>query len=115
VVNLLSNALKYSDPGSNITIKVKKNKKDLNVEVSDQGIGMAPEAMEHLFERFYRAEDKLARGGTGLGLFITKQIVEAHGGHIWVKSKVGEGSTFGFNIPLNGKGGDSHGQKSLNN
>jgi PAS domain S-box-containing protein len=115
VINLLSNALKYSDPGSSITIKARKNKNDVQFDISDQGIGISPEAMEHLFERFYRAEDKLARGGTGLGLFITRQIVEAHGGRIWAKSKVGEGSTFCFSIPFNGKGGNSHVQKDSNN
>jgi PAS domain S-box-containing protein len=108
-VNLLSNAIKYSDSGGSVTVRAEKHPDELIFQVSDHGIGMSPETVKHLFERFYRAEDKGGRGGTGLGLYITKQIVEAHGGHIWVKSRPNEGSTFSFNIPLNGKGGDGHG------
>jgi PAS domain S-box-containing protein len=110
--NLLSNAIKYSDPGGSVNFKVEKRKNDLLFRVSDRGIGMSRKALQHLFERFYRAEDNLARGGTGLGLYITKQIVEAHGGHIWVESKVNEGSTFSFDLPFNGKGGNGHGKEN---
>ena len=115
IVNLLSNAIKFSDPGGKVTARVKTRKKELLFQVKDRGIGMNKKAMSHLFERFYRAEDKLARGGTGLGLFISKQIIEAHGGQIWAESKVGEGSTFSFTLPLNGKGGNGNGQKNTNN
>ncbi|MEO0250197.1 MAG: ATP-binding protein, partial [candidate division WOR-3 bacterium] len=101
VINLLSNAIKFSDPGSAITVRVKKMEKEILLQVADQGIGMSPADMEHLFERFYRAEDRLSRGGTGLGLYITKQIVEAHGGRIWVESKLHEGSTFSVTLPFN--------------
>lgn len=110
--NLLSNAIKYSDPGGSVMFRAEKRQGDLLFRVTDRGIGMSREALQHLFERFYRAEDKLARGGTGLGLFITKQIIEAHGGRIWVKSKVNEGSTFSFNLPFNGKGGNGHGKEN---
>ncbi len=106
--NLLSNAIKYSDPGGSIIVKAIKRKEDLLFEVSDCGIGMSKEALHHLFERFYRAEDKLARGGTGLGLYITKQIIEAHGGRIWVESKLNKGSTFSFNLPFNSEGGNGY-------
>jgi PAS domain S-box-containing protein len=109
VVNLLSNAIKFSDPGGSVTAKAESRKGELLFKVSDRGIGIDEEAMSHLFERFYRAEDKLARGGTGLGLYICRQIIEAHGGRIWAESKLGEGSTFSFTLPLNGKGGDGHG------
>jgi PAS domain S-box-containing protein len=105
-INLLSNAIKYSDPGGSVKVRAEKRGGDLLFQVIDHGIGMSPEARKHLFERFYRAEDKLARGGTGLGLYITRQIIEAHGGHIWVESKVDEGSTFSFNLPLNVTGGE---------
>jgi PAS domain S-box-containing protein len=115
IVNLLSNAIKFSDPGGKVTARVKARDNELLFQVKDKGIGMEKKDMEHLFERFYRAEDKLARGGTGLGLFISKQIIEAHGGQIWAESKVGEGSTFSFTLPLNGKGGNGNGQKNTGN
>ena len=109
VINLLGNAIKFSDPGSSVTVKAESRNGELLFQVTDQGIGIPQEAMPHLFERYYQAENKLARGGTGLGLYISKQIIEAHGGHIWAESRVGEGSTFRFTLPLNGKGGDAHG------
>ncbi len=112
VINLLSNAIKYSNPGGSVTVKVKKHEKELLFLISDHGVGMSREALQHLFERFYRAENKLARGGTGLGLYITKQIIEAHGGHIRAESKSGEGSTFSFTLPLNGKGGNTRGKEN---
>jgi PAS domain S-box-containing protein len=110
IINLLSNAIKFSEPGTIVALKLEVQKNDLLFQVSDQGTGMSEEAMEHLFERFYRAGEKV-RGGTGLGLFISKQIVEAHGGRIWVESKPGEGSTFRFTLPLNNKGGNSNGNQ----
>jgi signal transduction histidine kinase len=84
-------------------------------QVKDTGIGMDKKTMSHIFERFYRAEDKSARGGTGLGLFISKQIIEAHGGRIWAKSTPGKGSIFSFTLPLNGKGGKDNGEKDTRN
>ncbi len=111
VINLVSNAIKYSDPGGSVNVKVTQNKKDLIIQVSDRGIGLSGESLTHLFERFYRAEGKLARGGTGLGLYITKQIIKAHGGHIDVESKLGEGSTFRLTLPFNDKGDDGHGKE----
>jgi PAS domain S-box-containing protein len=111
-MNLLSNAIKYSEPGGSVTVRAERHKGELLFQVSDRGIGMSPEVMQHLFERFYRAEDNPSRSGTGLGLYIAKQIVEAHGGHIWVESSINEGSTFSFSLPCNGKGGDGHGQEN---
>jgi len=111
VINLLSNAIKFSDPGGSVAVKVEKQASDLLFQVSDHGTGIREESMKHLFERFYRAEGETVRGGTGLGLYISKQIVEAHGGHIWAESKFGEGSTFSFTLPLNDKGGNSHGKE----
>jgi len=112
VINLLSNAIKYSDPGSSVTVKIEKREKELLFQISDHGIGISQETLLHLFERFYRAEDKLNRCGTGLGLYIAKQIIEAHGGQIWAESKLGEGSTFSFTLPLNGKGENIHGKEN---
>jgi len=111
VINLLSNAIKFSDPGGSVAVKVEKQASDLLFQVSDHGTGIREESMKHLFERFYRAEGETVRGGTGLGLYISKQIVEAHGGHIWAESKFGEGSTFSFTLPLNDKGGNNHGKE----
>jgi PAS domain S-box-containing protein len=112
-VNLLSNAIKYSDSGGSITVRAEKHPGELLFQVSDDGIGMSPETMKHLFERFYRADDNLARSGTGLGLYITKQIIDAHGGRIWAESRVNEGSTFSFTMPFDGKGGNGHGKKNI--
>ena len=112
VINLVGNAIKFSDPGGSVAVKVEKQESDLLFQVSDHGIGIHEEAMKHLFERFYRAEGETVRGGTGLGLYISKQIIDAHGGRIWAESKFGEGSTFSFTLPLNGKGGNRNGKEN---
>ncbi len=114
-INLLSNAIKYSDPGGSVTVRAEKHENELLFQVSDRGIGMSPEAMKHLFERFYRVEGRPNQGGTGLGLYISRQIIEAHGGRIWVESKLNEGSTFSFTIPFDGKGGKGHGKENTDN
>jgi len=97
--NLLSNAIKFRQDSSPIMVKVENRGSELLVQVIDHGIGIPAEAMSHLFEKFYRAKDTMARGGTGLGLYISKQLIEAHGGRIWAESKPGKGSTFYFTIP----------------
>jgi len=112
-INLLSNAIKYSEPGGSVTVRAEKHEGELLFQVSDRGIGMSAESMQHLFERFYRVEDRPNQSGTGLGLYISRQIIEAHGGHIWVESKLNEGSTFSFNIPFNGKGGKGHDKENI--
>ncbi len=112
VINLLGNAIKFSDPGGSVTVKLAKQPGQLLFQVSDRGIGIPEEAKPHLFERFYRAEGEMVRGGTGLGLYISKQIIEAHGGRIWAESKLGEGSTFNFTLPFAGKGGDGNGKEN---
>ena len=106
--NLLSNAIKFSNGGTHVTVTGATRDSELMVRVTDQGVGMPEEVMQHLFERFYRAKDTARVGGTGLGLYISKQIIEAHGGHILVESKVGEGSTFSFTLPLIQTSGDSN-------
>jgi PAS domain S-box-containing protein len=108
VINLVGNAIKFSDPGGSVTVKAERRNRELLFQIIDRGIGIPEEAMKHLFERFYRAEDKMVRGGAGLGLYISKQIVEAHGGRIWAESQADKGSTFSFTLPLNGKGGKTH-------
>jgi len=108
MVNLLSNAIKFSNGERSVIVKAEAKDDELVVQVTDHGIGIPKEAMLHLFERFYRAEDSMARGGAGLGLYISRQIIEAHGGRIWVDSKVGKGTTVSFALPLNQAGSGSH-------
>ena len=115
ILNLVGNAIKFSDRRSSVDIKVTVQNIDLLFQVIDQGTGIKKEDMTHLFERFYRAEGETVRGGTGLGLYISKQIIDAHGGRIWAESKYGEGSTFSFTLPLNDKGGEKHGKENSNN
>jgi two-component system phosphate regulon sensor histidine kinase PhoR len=104
IVNLLSNAVKYTQPGGSVTIKTEINQIEGNVCVSitDTGVGIPEEEIEHVFDKYYRVEanNKQAKG-TGLGLNLVKQIVEnVHEGRIFATSKVGVGSTFGFELPL---------------
>lgn len=104
VINLLSNAVKYTPSGGTVTIHSEVNESDnrIVVTVSDTGVGIPPEAVEHVFDKFYRVEanNKYAKG-TGLGLNLVKQIVETvHGGRVFVHSEVGKGSTFGFELPM---------------
>jgi PAS domain S-box-containing protein len=108
VVNLLSNAVKSSSDGGNIAVRAEIKDDRLLVRVADQGIGISEEAIPHLFERFYQAEGSAKVGGAGLGLHISKEIIEAHGGRIWVESEEGKGSTFSFALPLDQPGGDPH-------
>lgn len=98
--NLVSNALKYSPQGGPITIYSKNGEDTVFISVEDNGIGIAREQQEHLFEKFYRvANSGRAPRGSGLGLAICRLIVEGHGGRIWAQSEPGVGSTFTFSIP----------------
>ncbi len=99
--NLLSNALKYSDPGTEVTVRLQQRDGKVVASVSDRGRGIAPDEMELLFQPFLRTRRALERReGLGLGLYITKRLVEAHGGEIWVESELGKGSTFSFTLPV---------------
>ncbi len=102
LVNLVSNAVKYSPEGGVIRIGGWAEGDYAVCYVADQGTGIPPEEQEAIFRRFYRVDNRLAREtqGSGLGLFLTRAIVEAHGGRIWVESKVGQGSRFMFTLPL---------------
>lgn len=106
--NLLSNAIKYSPPGSAITVEVHTAGEEAAICVADEGIGIAPEHIGRLFERFYRVPgEATARArGVGLGLAVCKGIVEAHGGRIWVESAPGKGSRFTFHLPRDAEGGE---------
>jgi len=100
-LNLLDNAIKYSDPGDRVDVTVEESPSWMTVRIKDTGIGIPPEDLEQLFERFYRVNKDRSRatGGSGLGLAISKQIVEMHGGGISVESEVGRGSTFLIHLP----------------
>ncbi|MCC6174871.1 MAG: PAS domain S-box protein [Chloroflexi bacterium] len=98
--NLLSNAAKYSPAGSEIVVAVEDVGLEARVSVKDQGAGIAADVLPHLFERFTRASTARSQArGLGLGLFITRGLVEGHGGRIWVESEPGVGSTFRFTLP----------------
>jgi PAS domain S-box-containing protein len=102
VSNLVNNAVKYSPEGGTVTISSRVEGRYALVSVTDTGIGIPADEISHVFERFRRVRSGAAQAipGTGLGLTIVKQIVEMHGGKIWVESAVGHGSSFHFTIPL---------------
>jgi signal transduction histidine kinase len=97
--NLLSNAIKFTPDGGKVTVHIFEEDDHVNVHISDTGIGIPPEKLEHLFSRFYRTGDVKHATGTGLGLTIVKTIVEAHGGKVTVHSREGQGSIFSFSLP----------------
>lgn len=99
ISNLMSNALKYSSPQSPVLVNAARVNGRVRVSISDQGQGIPPEEQPQIFERFYRAKDAGASKGSGLGLFIVRMLVQAHGGSVWVESEVGKGSTFSFTLP----------------
>ncbi len=100
MTNLLSNALKYSDPGTPVLLQMQRVEREVVISVTDQGAGIAPDDVPLPFSRFYRAQGTQQTEGLGLGLYITRMLVEAHGGHISVESAVGKGSTFSFTLPV---------------
>lgn len=103
IINLISNALRYTENGGSINIKTFVKEDYLFIEVEDTGIGIAKEDIPYVFERFYRTDESRARvtGGAGIGLSITLAIVEAHNGTVYVKSELGKGSKFIIELPLN--------------
>lgn len=98
-INILNNAIKYTDEGGYISVNLKRNSKDVEVMISDTGIGMDEEAQRHIFERFYREDKARSVGGNGLGLSIVKSIVDLHGGNVKVKSQKDVGSEFYISLP----------------
>jgi len=104
VTNLVHNAIKFSQKGGKVRVTAGPQNTSILVQVTDQGSGIPASAIPLLFQKFFRVHGSMpwASSGTGLGLYIVKQIVEAHGGQVWVESKLGEGSTFSFRLPLSG-------------
>jgi two-component system phosphate regulon sensor histidine kinase PhoR len=101
LTNLIHNAIKFTPPKGIICVSAAaSDNHTLLVKVVDSGVGIAPEDLPRVFERFYKADRSRSGGGTGLGLAIAKHIVQAHNGRIWVESRVGKGSTFYFTLPL---------------
>ena len=99
--NLISNALKYSPPDTEVTVGAARQDAEVVISVTDRGPGIPPEEQARLFQRYGRTEAGRQRGeSVGLGLYITRQLVEAHGGRIWVESQPGRGSTFSFSLPI---------------
>ena len=102
LMNLLGNAIKYTEEGGHVTIRVEQRETEIEFSVADTGIGVAPEDLPRLFEKFQQfRRTPAAKGakGTGLGLAICKRLVELHGGRVWTVSAVGRGSTFSFSLP----------------
>ena len=99
--NLFDNAVKYTPAGGHVVVSAKEKDGEVEVCVTDNGPGIAPEHLSRIFERFYRADKARSRelGGTGLGLSIVKHIVQAHGGRVWAESQLEKGSTFYFTLP----------------
>lgn len=104
--NLLTNAIKYSNRSTEVSLSLHEANGVAQLEVKDSGVGIAPEDIEKLFSKFSRIDNPLSRseGGSGLGLFLSRQLAEAHGGDIIVESEAGKGSTFTFIIPTDGHG-----------
>ncbi|MGM8366774.1 cell wall metabolism sensor histidine kinase WalK [Virgibacillus sp. W0181] len=100
--NIISNAIKYSPDGGNIRFKVEKQIRQIIVSISDEGLGIAYDKLDKVFDRFYRVDKARTRkvGGTGLGLAISRELVEAHYGKIWARSVEGKGTTIFFTLPL---------------
>ncbi len=101
LINLLGNAVKFTPRQGKIIIRISEEHGRVKVDIQDSGIGMPPEAIERIFDEFYRVDNEINQHvkGTGLGLSLVKHIVEAHQGRIWVTSTQGKGSTFSFTLP----------------
>ncbi|MFI5303506.1 MAG: sensor histidine kinase, partial [Nitrospiria bacterium] len=102
LINLVSNAIKYSPKGGTVTVEARREEEDVFISVKDEGIGIPEEKQEKIFTKFFRVDSSDHReiGGTGLGLSICKEIIQLHGGRIWVESHEQEGTRFTFSLPV---------------
>ncbi|MHC1784023.1 MAG: ATP-binding protein [Anaerolineaceae bacterium] len=100
MVNLLHNAIKFTSPGGEISISAAQKKRMVVFAIQDSGIGIEPEALPRIFERFYKVDRARSGEGTGLGLSISRHLIETHNGLIWAESEVSKGSTFYFSLPV---------------
>ena len=100
--NLVDNAVRFTPAGGAVTVSAQRHNGSVEVRVADTGVGIPPEHLPRLFERFYRVDPSRSRedGGTGIGLAIARSVVEAHGGHIRAESELGAGSVFTFDLPV---------------
>jgi two-component system sensor histidine kinase KdpD len=101
LVNILNNAIKYSPDGSSIDVKARQTDREVQIEIADQGVGIPPQDLERVFDKFYRIQRPDNVVGTGLGLSICKGIVEAHGGHILAENRPGGGTVIRLILPVN--------------
>jgi two-component system phosphate regulon sensor histidine kinase PhoR len=99
LVNLLHNAIKFTNPGGSVTANAVDDEDSIIFSVNDTGLGIAEDDQARIFERFYKTDRSRTSSGTGLGLSISRHLIDGHGGKIWVKSKIGTGSTFFFTLP----------------
>ncbi len=100
LANIVGNAAKYSPAGSDILLEANIKEDQLSISVKDRGPGIAPDEIDHVFDKFFRSRHQHRSTGTGMGLAIARGIIEAHGGKIWVESSVGEGAAFTFTLPV---------------
>ncbi len=100
VTNLVHNAIKFTDPGGSVVVSAGRVGREMVISVQDTGIGISPEDLPRIFERFYKTDRARTSGGTGLGLAIAQHVVQAHSGRIWAESTPGKGSVFSFTLPL---------------
>jgi PAS domain S-box-containing protein len=107
ITNLIDNALRYSLPGGKVTVSLKYVKNEIEFSVKDTGVGISMDQQERIFTKFFRGANaiKMATEGSGLGLFIVKNIIDAHGGKIWFESEEGKGTTFYFSLPVKEESG----------
>lgn len=101
ISNLISNGIKYSDNGTRIEITCNTNENEVELQIKDEGIGIKPDDIDKLFERYYRVQGNHTISGFGIGLYLSAEIIERHGGRIWAESEEGKGSVFHFTLPLN--------------